>query len=205
MFQQLKNIDSAFKHVRLFTLIIVLASSATCCYCIYKCHQLISESRAMIYILYEGAVLKATASQRIDNIKVEAKHHVELFHSYFFTLEPDEKVIKRNITHALYMADISAKQQYDNLKENRYYANIISGNVSQRIEADSIQLFLDRKPYYFRYYGTQELIRTTSKVFRSLVTEGYLREVLRSDDNEHGFMIEKWNIIENRDIRTENR
>lgn len=205
MFQQLQNIDSAFKHVRLFTLVIVLASSATSCYCIYKCQQLINESRAMIYILYEGAVLKATASKRVDNIKVEAKHHVESFHSDFFTLEPDEKVIKRNITRALYKADISAKRQYDNLRENRYYANIISGNVSQRIEVDSIQLFLDEKPYYFRYYGTQELIRTTSRVFRSLVTEGYLREVLRSDDNEHGFMIEKWNIIENRDIRTENR
>lgn len=205
MFQQLKNIDSAFKHVRLFTLIVILATSGASCYCIYKCHQLIREYAANVYILYEGAVLKATVSERIDNIKVEGEHHIEMFHEYFFTLEPDEKVIKRNITRALYLADISAKRQYDNLKENRYYSNIISGNVSQRIKVDSVQLFLEKKPYYFRYYGTQELIRTTSRVFRSLVTEGYLREVLRSDDNEHGFMIEKWNIIENRDIRTENR
>jgi conjugative transposon TraK protein len=149
--------------------------------------------------------MKASRSERVDNISIEGKKHVETFHHHFFTLEPDEQVIKRGITRALYMADESAKQQYDNLRENRYYSNIIAGNISQRIEIDSIQLFLDKKPYYFRYYGTQQIIRTTSKVYRSLISEGYLREIKRSDNNDHGFLIERWNIIENRDLRTENR
>jgi len=205
MFRQLQNLDTAFKFVRGVSLIVILASAVISCYCIYKCHQIVREASQSIYILYDGAVLKASLSDRADDIRVEGKNHVKMFHQHFFTLEPDEKVIKRNITRALYMADMSAKNQYDNLRENRYYSNIISGNVSQRIEVDSVQLFFDKKPYYFRYYGTQEIIRTTSRVFRSLVTEGYLREVARSENNEHGFLIERWNIIENRDIRTENR
>ncbi|MDP3180258.1 MAG: conjugative transposon protein TraK, partial [Bacteroidota bacterium] len=40
---------------------------------------------------------------------------------------------------------------------------------------------------------------------RSLITEGALRNVSRSDNNPHGFLIERWNTIENRDIKTENR
>ncbi len=205
MFQQLQNLDSAFKFVRGVAVVVILSCTIISCYCIYKCRQLVQEASASIYILYDGAVMKASRSERVDNISIEGKKHVETFHHHFFTLEPDEQVIKRGITRALYMADESAKQQYDNLRENRYYSNIIAGNISQRIEIDSIQLFLDKKPYYFRYYGTQQIIRTTSKVYRSLISEGYLREIKRSDNNDHGFLIERWNIIENRDLRTENR
>jgi hypothetical protein len=42
-------------------------------------------------------------------------------------------------------------------------------------------------------------------VTRDLVTEGWLREVNRSDNNPHGFLIERWAIIENRDLKVEQR
>ena len=60
-----------------------------------------------------------------NNIPLEARDHVKMFHYYFFTLDPDDKVIQYNITKALYLADVSAKRQYDNLKENGYYSNLI--------------------------------------------------------------------------------
>lgn len=106
---------------------------------------------------------------------------------------------------ALYLADESAKRQYDNLRENGYYANVISGNVNQEILIDSIRIDVDRYPFYFRCNAIQKIIRTTSTVTRTLVTEGYLRNVQRSDHNPHGFLIERWNTIENRDIKIENR
>jgi conjugative transposon TraK protein len=128
-----------------------------------------------------------------------------MFHYYFFTLDPDDRVIEANINKALYLADASAKRQYDNLKESRYYSNIISGNISQEIVPDSIRIDISDYPFYFKCYSRQRLIRTTSIVIRSLITEGYLRNVSRSDNNPHGFLIEKWNTIENKDIKTENR
>jgi conjugative transposon TraK protein len=114
-------------------------------------------------------------------------------------------MIQAHVSKALYLADVSAKRQYDNLKESRYYSNIISGNISQDIEVDSISLNLDNYPYYFRYYSKQRIIRATSIVMRSLITEGYLRNVARSDNNSHGFLIERWNTLENKDIKTINR
>ena len=128
-----------------------------------------------------------------------------MFHSYFFTLDPDEKVIQANITKALYLADNSAEKLYKDLKEQGYYGDLISGNISQQISIDSIRVDMNQYPYTFRLHATEKLIRTTSIVTRSLVTEGALRNVARSDNNPHGFLIEKWGIIENKDLKTENR
>jgi conjugative transposon TraK protein len=205
MFQQLKNIDTAFKHVRLFSLLIILACAFTCCFTLSKSYQLVTQAQERIYILTNGKVLEAYSAERKDNIPVEGRDHVKMFHHFFFTLDPDEKMIQATVKKALYLADISAKRQYDNLKENRYYSNIISGNISQTIEADSITFDVDSYPYYFRYYATQQILRATSVVMRSLVTEGYLRNVARSDNNSHGFLIERWNTLENHDIKTINR
>jgi conjugative transposon TraK protein len=205
MFQQLKNIDTAFKHVRLFSIAVIAACVLICCYTVYKSFQLITQTQARIYILSNGKALEAYSAERKDNIPVEARDHIKMFHHYFFTLDPDDKMIQTNIVKALYLADVSAKLQYDNLKEGRYYSNIISGNISQDIEVDSIQISLDYYPYYFRYYSKQRIIRATSVVMRSLITEGYLRNVARSDHNSHGFLIERWNTVENKDIKTLNR
>jgi conjugative transposon TraK protein len=205
MFHQLENIDSAFKHIKLFSLVVISACVLICCYTVYKSFQLITETQERIYILSNGKALEAWAAERKDNVPVEARDHVRMFHYHFFTLDPDEKVIQSNITKALYLADASAKRQYDNLKENRYYSNVISGNISQEISFDSIQIDTEQYPFYFRCHAKQKLIRTTSIVTRSLVTEGYLRNVNRSDHNPHGFLVEKWNTLENNDIKTETR
>jgi len=205
MFKQMKNIDSAFRHVRTFTLIVIIGCIFLSGFALYKSYQLVSNMQSKVYILANGKALEAYASDRKDNIVVEAKDHVKAFHQYFFTLDPDEKVIQSNITKALYLVDASAKREYDNLKENAYFSNIISGNISQQIAIDSVQVDINQYPYYFRCYATQNIIRTTSIVSRSLLTEGYLRNVSRSDNNSHGFLIERWSTIDNRDIKTENR
>jgi conjugative transposon TraK protein len=205
MFQQLKNIDTAFRHIRLFSLVIILSSVFVCCFTLYKSYQLVARTQDKIYILFNGKVMEAMAANRKDNIPVEARDHVMMFHHHFFTLDPDEKMIQTNVNKALYLSDGSAKHQYDNLKENRYYSNIISGNISQTIQADSITINLDSYPYFFRYYGKQRIVRATSVVMRSLVTEGYIRNVARSDNNPHGFLIERWNTLQNQDITTTNR
>jgi conjugative transposon TraK protein len=205
MFQQLKNIDSAFKHIRLFSIVMIIACITLCCFTIYKSFKIVQETQAKIYILANGKAIEAFSSERKDNIPVEARDHVKMFHYHFFTLHPDEKVIQSNIKRALYLADETAQTQYDNLRENSYYANIISGNVSQEILIDSIKIDIDQYPIYFRCVAKQKIIRATSIVTRSLVTEGFLRNVLRSDNNPHGFLIERWSTLENKDIKSENR
>lgn len=201
----MKNIETAFQHVRLFTAVIVAGCFLLCGFVLFKSYQLAAITQSKVYVLANGKALEAMAADRKDNIPVEARDHVKTFHQDFFTLDPDEKVIRDNITRALYLADASAKRQYEDLKENGYYNNIIAGNISQQIEVDSVEVNVNTYPYYFRCRATQKIIRSTSIVYRSLLTEGYLRNVSRSDNNPHGFLIERWNTIENKDLKTEAR
>lgn len=203
MFQQLKNIDTAFKHIRMFSYLLIAACVAVSCFAIYKSYQSSASDRAHIYILANGKALEALASERKDNIPVEIRDHVKMFHHYFFTLDPDDKVIQANITKALYMADATAKTAYNNLKESGYYANLISGNISQQIDVDSVAVDINQYPYYFKCFATEKLIRSSSTLKRSLITQGYLRNVSRSDNNPHGFLIERWETLENQDLTTQ--
>ena len=205
MFQQLKNIDTAFKHVRAFSIIMILVTMLISAFSLIKSYQAVSTAQNRIYILANGKILEAIAAERKDNIEVEAKDHVKTFHEYFFSLDPDDKVIEGNISKAIYLADGSAKSQYDNLKENGYYSNLISANISQKIEVDSVVLDVNQYPYFFRCFATQKLIRATSTATRILITEGFLRNVSRSDNNPHEFLIERWKTTSNRDTTSSNK
>ncbi len=205
MFSQLKNIDSAFKHIKLFSYLLILACVGISCFAICKSYQSSDNYKNHIYILANGKALEAYAADRKDNIPVEIRDHVRMFHHYFFTLDPDDKQIQAGITKALYMADESAKKAYDDLKEVGYYNNLVSGNISQAISVDSVQVDMNQYPFYFKCLATEKLVRSTSTVTRSLVTQGYLRNVSRSDNNPHGFLIEKWETLENKDLSTQNK
>ncbi|MFT4152238.1 conjugative transposon protein TraK [Parafilimonas sp.] len=205
MFKKMKNIDTAFRHIRGFTMLLIVGCVFICCFALYKSFSLVSGMKNKIYILANGKALEAFAAERKDNIPVEARDHVKTFHELFFTLDPDDKAITANITKALYLADASAKRVYDDLKENGYYAGLISGNVNQTITVDSVAVDINEYPFRFRCYATQSIIRPTSITTRSLVTEGALRNVSRSDNNSHGFLIERWSIIDNRDLKTISR
>jgi conjugative transposon TraK protein len=204
MFKKMRNIETAFQHVRGLVIVLTVGYFIAICYIEYQNKALIATIQSKLYVLYNGKVLEAFAADRKDNVGVEARDHVKTFHQLFFTLAPDDKVIQSNITKALYLADGSAKKEYDNLSENGYYANIIAGNISQQIQVDSVSVDLRSYPYHFRCYATQSIIRTTSTVTRSLITDGDLRNVSRSDNNPHGFLIERWNTLENKDLKIVN-
>jgi conjugative transposon TraK protein len=199
MFTQLKNIDTAFKHIKTFSIFLILSCVLLSGFAIYKSYEAMQKAEQRVYILANGKAIEAFSSERKDNLPVELKDHIKAFHSYFFTLDPDDKVIQAQVSKALNLADESAKKAYDNLKEKGYFNNLISANISQEISVDSIQIDINQYPFYFRCYATQQLIRSTSALKRKLITEGYVRNVSRSEDNPHGFLIQRWQTIENRD------
>jgi conjugative transposon TraK protein len=205
MFRAFKEIDSAFRYIRSFSLVFLLSTAGISCFTIARCLSWISQERQKVWVLANGRAMEALASDRKDNLPVEARDHVRNFHQDFFNLDPDEKVISAQIGRALWLADGSAKSEYDNLRESGYYSNLIAGNISQQVEIDSIDLDVEAYPYRFRCYGKEKLVRSTSLCTRSLITQGLLRNVARSDNNPHGFLIEQWMILENKDLSVEKR
>ena len=200
MFTPFKHIDTAFRQVKRFTALLVGFLLLVCALVIWQSFAMVRRSGERIYILANGKALEAVASGRRDNIAVELRDHVKTFHQHFFTLDPDEKVISRNVGRALELADESAKRAYDNLREQGYYTNLVSANISQSVEVDSVWLDLDVYPYAFRCYATQSLVRSTATVVRKLVTSGTARNVSRSDNNPHGFLLQRWVTLSNVDV-----
>ena len=205
MFPKTKNIETAFQLIRGTCLVAILGSFGLGAYLFYKENEAERRMEQRLYILYNGKVIQAMAGDRKENIPVEVRDHVRTFHTLFFNLDPDEKEIEGNLGQALYLADATAKRIYMNLKESGYYADVISANISQRLHVDSIELDLNTPEIYFRFYGQETITRPTSIVTRELLTEGYVREVSRSDNNPHGYLIERWTILSNRDLKTEAR
>lgn len=204
MFTKMKNIDTAFRYTRLFNLLFLAGCIILCCFMTYSMNKTLAENRGKVYVMVNGKLVEAVAMNR--DIPVEIRDHIRTFHGLFFTLSPDDKAIQAQITRALYLADGSARRIYQNMKEAGYYSNLISGNISQSIEIDSIELDMTSAPYRFRCSGRQLITRPTSILTRSIVTQGYVRiGLVQSDNNNHGFLIERWEIVENQDIKTTSR
>ena len=146
MFTQLKNIDTAFRHIKLFSYLLIFANAFCICFGVFYWVKLSSEKDSKIYILYNGKVLSALASDKQSNLPVQLRDHIKTFHQYFFNLSPDDKAIKASVGKSLFLADLSAKKQYDNLVESGYYNNLISASISQEIEVDSTVLDIDSYP-----------------------------------------------------------
>lgn len=205
MLKSLKNIDSAFRQARVFTFSFLLFVSCVCMYVVYTSYQSTQAARETIFILDQGSILAAKAQNIHENRPVEAREHVKRFHEYFFTLSPDEKAIYRTIDKALLLSDSTAKRVYQNLKEKGFYNELIAGNVSQNVRIDSVELDTREYPYYAKCTGKIEIIRPSTITIRNLVSECYLRDVVRSENNPHGFLVERWNVLDNRDIKTISR
>jgi conjugative transposon TraK protein len=204
MFTKAKNLETAFRHVRMFTMVIVCGCLLVAGLTVYAHLSSVSRLQNRIYVLYNGKVLEAMAGDRNDNLIAEAQDHIKTFHELFFRLEPDEKSNSMHLRKALYLIDGSGQEAYRNFAESNYYAGIVSNNINQKLEVDSVQVDLTSYPYHFRCLATQQIVRTTSTVTRNMITEGQLRTIPRSENNPHGFLIQRWKTLENKDINVKN-
>ena len=202
-FKSLKNIESSFKQIRIFGIVFLVVCLAITGYSVWSSYNFAEAQRQKIYILDEGKSLMLALSQDLSqNRPVEAKEHIKRFHELFFTLSPDRSAIKSNINRALFLVDKSAFRYYQDMQEKGYYNRIVSGNINQTIQVDSVAIDFNAYPYRAMTYARQMIIRESNITERSLVTRCNLINSVRSDNYPHGFAMEKFEIIENRDLRT---
>ena len=205
-FKSLNNIESSFKQLRLFGIIFLAACSIITGWSVYRAYSFAEAQRQKIYVLDEGKSLMLALSQdMMQNRPVEARQHVRMFHELFYTLAPDKSAIEGNINRALFLSDRAAFNHYNDLSEQGFYNRLISGNINQRIEVDSVACRFDVYPYEVKTFARQYIIREKSITERSLITTGRLQNSVRSDNNPHGFILDSFHVSENRDIRTIDR
>ena len=205
-FKSLKNIETSFRQIRLFTLVFACLCAVVTGFALWKSYSFAEAQRQKIYVLDNGKSLMLALSQDVrQNRPVEAREHVRRFHELFFTLSPEKSAIEHNVKRALLLADRSAYNYYADFAEKGFYNRIIAGNINQVLQVDSVVCNFDHYPYEARTYARQMIIRESNVTERTLVTTCRLLNASRSDDNPNGFTIEGFTILENRDIRSMER
>lgn len=205
-FKTLRNIENSFRQIRLYAIIFSTVCLGITGYAVWESYRFAREQREKVYVLDQGKSLMVALSQDAAvNRPVEAREHVRRFHELFFTLAPDKAAIESNMRRAFNLADKSAFNYYKDLAEKGYYSRIISGNVQQRTEVDSVQCDFDRYPYTVRTYARQYIIRSSNVTRRSLVTSCLLVNSVRSDENPQGFTMEQFRVLENKDVEVVER
>ena len=175
-FKSLKNIESSFRQIRLFSIVFLASCTLLTVFSVWKSYRFAEAQREKIYVLDEGK-----------------------------SLIPDKAAIESNINRAMYLADKSLYGYYRDWNEKGFYNRLISGNVNQTIVVDSMDCDFDSYPYRVTTYARQMIVRGSNITERSLVTRCRLQSTVRSDNNPQGFLAEHFEILENRDLRTVER
>lgn len=205
MFQSMKNINSAFSHIRILTVVICIGAFSLSAYAVSKMAEANRMSKQeMLVIDMDGNLYNGTASTRESNIEIEARAHVLMFHELFFSFDPERAVINERKEKWVYLADNSAGVLFDQLEESGFFQNIIVSSISARLKDVETRIEQYDGGLYlsFEFSAKQKLMRSSSTSFRNLKTSGRLRILdNRSPNNAHGFMIENITIIDNSTIK----
>jgi len=160
-------------------------------------YSLINEQRKNLYVIDHNVPVLVQQTQLGTNRGVEMESHVNMFHTLFFTLPPDDAYIKNNLTKAMYLVDETGLAQYNNMQERGFYNSILASSTLLTIQTDSINIDPNN---HFRYYAKQRIERETSIITRLLITEGDLQDMPRTKNNPHGLMIKNWKTVLNKDL-----
>lgn len=185
---------------------------ATLCFCVaitlgvvFLSFRFVRESRDTVYVIDKGSTMMASIADGDAQRDLEVEDHVRRFHELMFNLAPSTESQKRNLEQALHMADRSAYDWWQDQSEAGYFNRLVSANISQEIQIDSVQFSMQTYPYPARLFGKVYLTRESNITAYDFVSECRLSDVQRSRSNPHGLMIEKFTIKRYESLGTRKR
>ena len=192
-----KTLESRMKASRSVAFISFLFNIVICIAVLIYANGQVNSARKSIYVLNGNIPMLASQTLQEVNRPAEYRSQVDLFHSLFFNIMPDEKQIQLQMEKALYLCDESGMQQYHSMKEKGFFSSILSSNAFISLMTDSIVLDNNKN---FVFYGKQKIERRSSITVRNLVTSGSLVDVPRTINNSHGVQIINWKTLNNEDL-----
>lgn len=155
-------------------------------------HRHTNEIESNIYIVDQGSVLQASRTSNNAQRDLEVIDHITRFHELFYNIAPNVNTINQNINRALELADESAYKYYSDLKESRYFTQLININATQQISVDSVHVDINTYPYQVESFNTLYILRNSNISKYSMKTTCTVTEISRTPTNPHGLMIGKF-------------
>ena len=162
-------------------------------------------SLGTVYVVDKGSTVAATIASGDIQRDLEAEDHVRRFHELLFNLAPSTESQRRNLEQALHMADRSAYEWWQDQSESGYYGRLVSANIYQEIQIDSVEVSLAEYPYPARLHGKVFLTRESNITAYEFMSECRLRDVPRSRSNPHGMLIERFAVRRYESLGTRKR
>ena len=184
-----KNIYWVLKINRLIVISTVVAaflSSGFSLWSVYDMNQKMLAS--MFAVNTDGSIipLKLTTSQ--ENLEVEARSHLELFHRYFYGI--DTSNFETNLEKALWLGNSTVDNVYRQKKADGLYNRLIQYSLVQKVQSVETELDLSKEPYSFRTTTIFEINRGAVVDRYELITTGQLIQVDRQfPRNTHGLLV----------------
>lgn len=199
------GIDQELRSRKILVVATLLFSAAVCIGVVVASFMFVRQSRDTVYVVDKGSTIMASIADGNVQRDLEVEDHVRRFHELMFNLAPSTESQKRNLEQALHMADRSAYDWWRDQSEAGFYSRLVSANISQEIQIDSVQFSMQAYPYPARLFGKVYLTRESNITAYDFVSECRLSDVPRSRSNPHGLMIEKFAIKRYESLGTRKR
>lgn len=200
--KSLSNIENGVRTLRIVLYAVVITNVITVLFAFVYTKMFVSKQNERIYALEGRASLMMALGQNVkDNREAEARAQLEEFHKLFFAINPDAMETRYNMQKAMKMSDASVANKYQQLETNGYYRQVEEAGVRIQYRCDSVRVDFTRYPYAAAIYGRTCINRQSGKTIRRLITTCELRNVSRTANMPHGFLIEKFEISDNTDLK----
>ena len=199
------GIDSELRRRRGLVVAALIFAGAVSLGSVAMCLAALRSHLDTVYVVDKGSTIMATIAEGDIQRDLEVEDHVRRFHELLFNLAPSTESQKRNLEQALHMADRSAYDWWQDQSESGYYARLVSANISQEIQIDSVRFSMQRYPYPATLYGKVFLTRESNITAYDFMSECRLSDVPRSRSNPHGLMVEKFAVKRYESLGTRRR
>ena len=199
------GIDQELRRRRGLVTATLVFAGVVCVGVVLLSFMFVRQSRDTVYVVDKGSTIMATIASGSVQRDLEVEDHIRRFHELLFNLAPNSESQRRNLEQALHMADRSAYDWWQDQSESGYYARLVSANITQEIQIDSVRFSMQTYPYPARLYGKVFLTRESNITAYDFMSECRLSDVPRSRSNPHGLMVERFAVRRYESLGTRKR
>ena len=184
-----KNIYKVLDQNRFIVWSMVIGTTVTCVVAILSMLKLHRETVDKVFMVNtDGDVIPLKLVSQKENLGVEVLSHLELFHTYFYNIDPSN--YEKNLEKALWLGDSSVDALYRQKKSDGVYNRLLQYSLVQKVLRIESEIEISQEPYTFRTTTLFEINRGQVTDTYELVTSGNLIHVDRNfPKNTHGLLI----------------
>mgnify|MGYP003625394810 FL=1 len=184
-----KNIYKVLDQNRFIVWSLVIGTTVTCVVAIFSMLKMHRETVDKVFMVNtDGDVIPLKLVSQKENLGVEVLSHLELFHTYFYNIDPSN--YEKNLEKALWLGNSSVDALYRQKKSDGVYNRLLQYSLVQKVLRIESEIEISQEPYTFRTTTLFQINRGKVTDTYELVTTGNLIHVDRNfPKNTHGLLI----------------